>query len=88
MYFFNLLKLEIKILFNSKKMNFNDSKNNLKLNDNKKNEEPVYVMTVELEKGKSENIKIYSNSKPEELAYEFCKKNNLDFSSQIQNQKN
>ena len=62
MYFFNLLKLEIKILFNSKKMNFNDSKNNLKLNDNKKNEEPVYVMTVELEKGKSENIKIYSNS--------------------------
>ena len=62
-------------------MNFNESKNSLKFDDNKKNEEPVYVMTVELEKGKSENIKIYSNSKPEELAYEFCKKNNLDFSS-------
>ena len=61
-------------------MNFNENKNS-KFDDNKKNEEPVYVMTVELEKGKSENIKIYSNSKPEELAYEFCKKNNLDFSS-------
>ncbi len=37
-------------------------------------------MTVELEKGKSENI-IFSNSKPEELSYEFFKRNNLDFSS-------
>ena len=54
--------------------------------DNKKKEEneeedPIYVMTVELEKGKSESIKIYSNSKPEELAFSFCKKYNLDFSS-------
>lgn len=44
-------------------------------------EDPLYVMTVELEKGKSESIRIYSDSKPEELAYEFCKKNNLDFVS-------
>lgn len=44
-------------------------------------EEPLYVMTVELEKGKSESIKIYSDSKPDELAYDFCKLHNLDFSS-------
>ena len=54
--------------------------------DNKKKEEneeedPIYVMTVELEKGKSESIKIYANSKPDELAFSFCKKYNLDFSS-------
>lgn len=45
------------------------------------NEEPLYVMTVELEKGKSENIKIYRDSKPDELAFDFCKLHNLDFSS-------
>ena len=37
----------------------------------KKEEDPIYVMTVELEKGKSETIKIFQNSKPEFLAYEF-----------------
>ena len=70
-------------------MNYNENKNFSQENSKtklfpqeiKKIEEPIYVMTVELEKGKSENIKIFSNSKPEELAYEFCKRNNLDFSS-------
>ena len=68
---------------NSNELNENDSL----INDEEKNEEneleeePIYVMTVELEKGKSESIKIYSNSKPEELAFSFCKKYNLDFSS-------
>ena len=70
-------------------MNYNENENFSQENSKtkffpqeiKKIEEPIYVMTVELEKGKSENIKIFSNSKPEELAYEFCKRNNLDFSS-------
>ena len=44
-------------------------------------DEPIYVMTVELEKGKNETIKIYIDSKPDELAYDFCKEHNLDFSS-------
>ena len=48
---------------------------------NKKIEEPIYIMTVELNKGKNESIKIFKNSKPEEVAYEFCKIHNLDFSS-------
>lgn len=45
--------------------------------------EPLYIMTVELDKGKSENIKIYPDSKPEELSYDFCKRFNLDFASLV-----
>ena len=45
------------------------------------NNEPIYVMTVELEEGSSQSIKIYSDSTPEELAFEFCKKNNLDINA-------
>jgi hypothetical protein len=36
-------------------------------------------MNLDLEGGKSEKIKIYYDSKPEELAFEFCKSNNLNF---------
>ena len=42
-------------------------------------EEPIYVMTLALEQGKSEKIEIFSNSDPTELAYNFCSKNNLDY---------
>ena len=41
--------------------------------------EPIYRMTIESEKGTKEVISIYPNSKPEEIAYNFCKDNNLDF---------
>ena len=37
------------------------------------------VLKIDLEKGKSENINIYPNSNPEELAYNFCLKHNLNF---------
>ena len=40
--------------------------------------EPSYIMTIELEKGKSDTIQIYNDSSSEELAFEFCKKNNLN----------
>ena len=45
------------------------------------NDEPIYVMTLALEQGKSEKIEIYANSDPAELAYDFCNKNNLDFNA-------
>ena len=45
------------------------------------NNEPIYVMTLALEKGKSEKIEIYENSEPAQLAYDFCNKNNLDFNA-------
>jgi hypothetical protein len=44
-------------------------------------QEPIYVMTVELEEGKPQTIKIYADSTPEELAFEFCKKNDLNVGS-------
>ena len=40
----------------------NHSKNNIKNADT--NEEPIYVMTLALEQGKSEKIEIFSNSDP------------------------
>ena len=39
------------------------------------------ILKINLEKGKTENINIYQNSNPEEIAYNFCLKNNLDFES-------
>ena len=53
--------------------NNTDSKNNSK--------EPIYVMTLELDQNNSANLKIYTDSVPYELAYEFCKNNNLDYTS-------
>lgn len=40
-----------------------------------------FVMTIEIDQGKTHKIYIYPNSDPEEISYEFCKNNNLDFSS-------
>ena len=54
------------------------NQNNNNLNAIKK---PIYVMSIELEEGVKQDLKIYSDSKPNEIAYEFCKNNNLDFSS-------
>ena len=51
-------------------------KKSIELNELK---EPIYKMTIESEKGRKEIINIYPNSKPEEIAYNFCKENNLDF---------
>ena len=50
-----------------------------KVNNSKDLKEPIYEMTIESEKGRKEIINIYSNSKQEEIAYNFCKENNLDF---------
>jgi hypothetical protein len=40
-----------------------------------------YVMTIELDKSRTDKIKIFHDSNPSELAFEFCKKNSLDFNS-------
>ena len=42
---------------------------------------PFYLMTLEDNEGDTKQIKIYKNSDPYELAYNFCKENNLDFES-------
>ena len=52
-----------------------------KKNKNLIEEEPIYVMTIELDQGKSGNLPIFLNSNPEELSFNFCKQYNLDYSS-------
>ena len=46
-----------------------------------KNNRPFYLMTLETNNGERKQIKIYQNSDPFELSYNFCKDNNLDFES-------
>ena len=63
---------------NEEKINSNINTEN-KIDENI--DEPIYVMTLALEQGKSEKIEIYENSDPAQLAYNFCSKNNLDFTA-------
>ena len=55
-----------------------DQKTNIIDDDDKK---PFFLMTLEDNTGKCQEIKIYQNTNPSELAYNFCKENNLDFCS-------
>jgi hypothetical protein len=60
--------------------------NNVKNSQNSKEEtnkykKPFYLMTLEDNNGECKQIKIYQNSDPFELSYNFCKENNLDFES-------
>ena len=71
----------------------NDILNNKKYNNNKNEifnflkeekeeiEQPFFIMTLEFEKGKHKKIKIFPDSDPTELAFNFCKDNNLDFAT-------
>ena len=45
------------------------------------NNKPFYLMTLETNNGEYKQIKIYQNSDPFEISYNFCKDNNLDFES-------
>ena len=61
----------------------NDNTNITTHNDIQKNTKDNFfvLMTLEDEQGLSKQIKIYKNSDPTELAFDFCKANNLDFNS-------
>ena len=50
-----------------------------KISNNDTKKEPIYIMTLELEKGKPEKLKIYSDSDPMQIASDFCKDHNLDY---------
>jgi hypothetical protein len=43
--------------------------------------DPLCVMNIEIEKGKIRQIELFRNKTPEEMAYDFCKNNDLDFKS-------
>ena len=77
-------KKELEDLYNNEN---NINEDELGFNENMENkyeenfDEPIYVMTLALEQGKSEKIEIFANSNPDELAYDFCNRNNLDFNA-------
>ena len=47
-------------------------------NESVPEQEPIYVMTIELEKDRHDTVKIFANSEPDRLAFDFCKNNDLD----------
>ena len=59
--------------------NIIDSKNDI----NNKNSEDTqfYLITLEDNNGEHQQIRIFKNSDPSEIAFNFCKENNLDFKS-------
>lgn len=65
-----------------------DSGNNLTEENKKEEEDPLAILNLEIEKGVIKQIKLYKNSNSEEVAYNFCKENNIDFShlNQIKNE--
>ena len=54
-------------------------KETTKISNKDSKKEPIYIMTLELEKGKPEKLKIYSDSDPLQIASNFCKEHNLDY---------
>ena len=56
--------------------------------ENKKEEQPYALLNLEIEKGVIKQLKLYKNCNPEEVAYNFCQENNIDFSlmAQIKNE--
>ena len=58
-----------------------ESKTKIHKTINSDEKKPFFLMTLEDNMGKCKQIKIFQNTNPSELAYNFCKENNLDFSS-------
>ena len=62
-----------------------DNNSNIKkeINNNSNNTEDAqfYLITLEDNNGEHQQIRIFKNSDPSEIAFNFCKENNLDFKS-------
>lgn len=67
---------------NNKIDNISSSDNNIN-NKNEVNSEDTqfYLITLEDNNGEHQQIRIFKNSDPSEIAFNFCKENNLDFKS-------
>jgi len=61
-------------------------KNNINLEEGKDTQ--FYLITLEDSNGEHQQIRIFKNSDPSEIAFNFCKDNNLDFKSMKYIQKN
>ena len=68
---------------NDKEKKIHDNISNNKNNINNKNSEDTqfYLITLEDNNGEHQQIRIFKNSDPSEIAFNFCKENNLDFKS-------
>ena len=66
---------------NTKKNGIKNSQKNKDELNTFKNNLPFYLMTLVTNNGERKQIKIYQNSDPFQLSYNFCKDNNLDFES-------
>ena len=65
-----------------KKESSNDSKVSTEKKEEESNEDlQFYLITLEDNNGNFHQIKIFKNSDAEEIAFNFCKENNLDFKS-------
>ena len=65
----------------SERQNTEENQTTSNNDESKNNADAPFIMTIEVEEGRNDKIYIYFDSTAEELAYDFCKKNNLDFSS-------
>ena len=72
---------EQNILKNENINNSNNKSNDSSDFEKDEDDQPFFIMTLEFEKGKYKKIKIYPDSDPTELAFNFCKVNNFDFST-------
>ena len=73
-----------------KQLNHISNQNNINKKVNKFNEDiiilndinnPIFILTVELEEGKNEKLEIFADSIPDILAEQFCREHNLDDST-------
>jgi len=71
---------ELYDFYHENKDNIEDNVNN-EISNNM--EIPPFIMTIDIDQGKSEKLKIYFDSNPEELAFDFCKRNNLDYNAML-----
>ena len=64
------------------KLNSNNNSNIKKeINNNNTEDTQFYLITLEDNNGEHQQIRIFKNSDPSEIAFNFCKENNLDFKS-------
>ena len=74
-------QLEDNLTTESDRQNTDENKTLSNNDESKNNADAPFIMTIEVEEGRNDKIYIYFDSSAEELAFDFCKKNNLDFNS-------
>ena len=69
------------VINNNTTENESKSPNNIDNINNNSEDTQFYLITLEDNNGEHQQIRIFKNSDPSEIAFNFCKENNLDFKS-------